>query len=140
VAEAVTALAAVSRRRRTASLLYEAILLAAVLWCAGFLYAFVQHASGFAVPRWVYQFYLLLVAGVYFVTQWGKGQTLAMKTWRIRLVSRNGGRIGLGRGVLRYLIACVSVLSLGAGFVWALFDSERQFLHDRIAATRLVSA
>jgi uncharacterized RDD family membrane protein YckC len=140
VSEEVAALPAASMRRRTASLLYEAILLAAVLWCAGFLYAFIQHASGFSVPRWVYQLYLLLVAGVYFVAQWRKGQTLAMKTWRIRLVTRNGGRIAIGRGVLRYLIACVGVLLLGAGFVWALFDSERQFLHDRIAATRLVSA
>jgi hypothetical protein len=35
------------------------------------------------------------------------------------------------------LLLC-AVLALGAGFAWALVDQDHQFLHDRLAGTRIV--
>jgi hypothetical protein len=39
---------------------------------------------------------------------------------------------------LRYLLALVSTFMLGLGFVWALIDRERCFLHDRLAGTCII--
>jgi uncharacterized RDD family membrane protein YckC len=39
---------------------------------------------------------------------------------------------------LRYVLAWPCLVYLGAGLFWAIFDRDRQFLHDRLAGTRLV--
>jgi uncharacterized RDD family membrane protein YckC len=62
-----------------------------------------------------------------------------MKTWRIRVVSKDGGRVELMRGIRRYLIAVPGVAVFGLGLLWALVDRDRQFLHDRLAGTRLAT-
>jgi len=61
-----------------------------------------------------------------------------MKTWRIRLVNPDGTRLTLGQAALRFVIALLGLLLAGFGFWWALFDRDRQFLHDRIVGTRLI--
>jgi uncharacterized RDD family membrane protein YckC len=89
--------------------------------------------------RGLYQFYLLLVAGLYFVRFWRRGgQTLAMKTWQIRLCAHDGSLLSLDQAWRRYLLAVVGGVLFGFGFFWALWDRDRQFLHDRLAGTRLV--
>ena len=125
--------------RRTLSLIYEALLVAAVLWCAGFLYAIVESRVSSVHFRAAYQLYLLSIAGIYFIWQWQRGQTLPMRTWHVRLVTRNGAAVSFGQAVARFVFATVGLLLLGLGFFWALVDSERQFLHDRLTGTRLVS-
>ncbi len=125
--------------RRLAALFYEALLLLAVLWLAGLLFSLIGLELRLPHPRLAYQLYLVLVAGGYFVWQWVRGgQTLPMKTWRLRLVARDGGSLTWRQAWLRYLAALVGLAVLGLGFVWALFDRDRLFLHDRIAGTRLV--
>jgi uncharacterized RDD family membrane protein YckC len=61
-----------------------------------------------------------------------------MKTWRIRLVQANGDTLTFKQAVLRFFLALLGLLLAGAGFWWALVDRDRQFLHDRLAGTRLV--
>jgi uncharacterized RDD family membrane protein YckC len=61
-----------------------------------------------------------------------------MQTWKMRVVRGDGMSIGIGQAILRYVLAWFSLLSIGAGFLWAFFDRERQFLHDRLAGTRIV--
>jgi uncharacterized RDD family membrane protein YckC len=63
-----------------------------------------------------------------------------MKTWHIRLVRADGGLLTRARAVHRYLLSLLSFFALGLGFVWALFDRDRQFLHDRLAGTAIVDA
>ena len=76
---------------------------------------------------------------IYFMWCWlNGGQTLPMKTWKIRLVSKDGGRIRPAQALLRYLAAWPSTVLL-IGIFWALIDREQLFLHDRIAGTRLIS-
>jgi uncharacterized RDD family membrane protein YckC len=98
---------------------------------------------------------------LYFVWFWTHGgQTLAMKTWRIRLVAADGKPVPVWRAILRYLLAWLWFLP-GLALAWALqahtwmlalipsvnmllwalasyLDPQRQFLHDRLAGTRLV--
>jgi len=130
-----------SIRRRLASMLYESLLLLGVL-SATFLapHLLIGIAWRVTAPGAVLAAHVYLVLAVYFIWLWRKsGQTLAMQTWRIRLVRASDGRlVSVPQAWLRYTLAWLSVLFYGAGLLWALFDRDRQFLHDRLAGTRLV--
>ena len=126
--------------RRLACVAYELLLLAAVVLIATFPFLALFGDSAHGWRRNVLQAWLLLIVGSYLIAFWTHGgQTLAMKTWRIRLVSADGGRVGLGQAFHRYVLAVLGTAALGLGFAWALVDRERQFLHDRLAGTALVT-
>jgi uncharacterized RDD family membrane protein YckC len=125
---------------RIAAMIYESLLVTAVVFVAAlpFLYLVGNAETGWR--HLVFQLYLVVILFAYFSTFWLRsGQTLAMKTWRIRLVDANGETLTFGQVLLRFFLALFGLLLAGAGFWWALFDRDRQFLHDRIAGTRLVS-
>ena len=125
--------------RRLACLVYDGLLLTAVLWFAALPLQLVEAGVGASHSRPLFQVYLVVIAGVYFIWQWVRsGQTLAMKTWRLRLVDAAGREVAFPQALLRYVVAVAGVALAGVGFIWAFFDSQRQFLHDRIARTRIV--
>jgi len=126
--------------RRLASLFYEALLLAALLMAGALPFVILARGADPLAARPLAQLYLLAIAGAYFVWQWVRGgRTLAMKTWRLKLITRDGGALTLRHAVQRYLFAVAGTAAFGAGFLWALLDRERQFLHDRLAGTRIVN-
>jgi uncharacterized RDD family membrane protein YckC len=55
------------------------------------------------------------------------------------IVARDGGPLGVRQAIYRYILALGGTLLAGAGFLWALADREGQFLHDRLAGTRIVN-
>lgn len=123
---------------RLTAMVYETLLLLAVLFFAAFL--FVTLTQAVHLPRFIFQGYLLAVIAVYFLWFWTHGgQTLAMKTWRIKLLAHGGEALTVRRALLRFLLAWLSVGLAGMGIIWAWFDLDRQFLHDRLAHTRLVT-
>lgn len=126
--------------RRLSGMCYELLLLSAVLMVTLIiphimLAAFAHRlATGFVL--WTHLFLVLLV---YFVGFWSHGgQTLAMKTWRIHLLTSTGTPVQPARALLRYILCWPSLGLCGIGILWALFDRDAQFLHDRLAGTRLV--
>lgn len=83
----------------------------------------------------------VLLIGCYFCFFWHKsGQTLGMKTWRIEVRNLDGHFMSWPQAIKRWLLACVSLAFLGAGYWWALINSNRQTLHDAWSAsyTRLL--
>ena len=125
--------------RRLTGMAYEALLLVGVLLIAFVLPhvligALTRYLAGPAL-LWAHLFLVLLVYFGWFWTH--GGQTLAMKTWRIRLVAADGGAVTPRQALLRFLLCWPSLLLVGLGLLWALFDRDRQFLHDRLAGTRL---
>jgi len=114
---------------------YEAVLLFAVAFFAAWLFFFAsggQDATSGALRVALQLFIGVMFAG-YFLWCWLRGgQTLAMKAWHIRLVD-----VTPGKAVLRFVLAA---LLLPVSIAWALFDRDRQFLHDRLAGTRLTNA
>jgi uncharacterized RDD family membrane protein YckC len=124
-----------SLARRLASLLYEAFLVFAVAFFATWLFFFAsgaRDATSGALRVELQLFNLVVLAG-YFLWCWLRGgQTLAMRAWKIRLVD-----VTPERAVLRFVLA-LALLPLSV--LWALVDRDRQFLHDRLAGTRLVQA
>ena len=136
-----TAPRAPSFLRRLASALYDLLLVVALMFIATFPFlAFFGDATQ-GWRRHVLQAWIVFVVGSYFVWFWTHGgQTLPMKTWRIRLVRHDGGAIGTARAAHRYVLALLGAAALGLGFLWALVDRDRQFLHDRLSGTALIDA
>lgn len=129
-----------SLQRRFASLLYEALLLAGALLVAFLLpHMALGMGLGLIAPGPLLLAHVFIVVAAYFLWQWRHGgQTLAMKTWRLRLVSLDGAPPSLRQLFLRQILSWPSVLFYGAGLLWAFFDRDRQFLHDRLAGTRII--
>ncbi len=83
--------------------------------------------------------HLIIVLACYFLWYWRHGgQTLAMQTWKIQLVSAIDTTPSWPQLILRFVLSWLSIGFYGAGIIWALFDRDRQFLHDRLAGTRIV--
>ena len=121
--------------RRLAAMLYEALLVFAVAFFAAWLFFFASGGREATAGglRLALQLFVLAVVAAYFLWCWLRGgQTLAMRAWRIRLV-----RVTPAKALLRLLLAFLLVPT-GLSIFWSLFDADRQFLHDRIAGTRLI--
>jgi uncharacterized RDD family membrane protein YckC len=147
--------------RRMACWLYEGVLLFGVVFIAGYLFSALSQTRNALDNRHPLMAFLFLVLGIYFVWFWTHGQTLAMKTWHIRVVGRNGRAVSQQRAALRYLTTwCwflpplaaavlldasgTETLVLVVGWVvfWALasrLHPQKQFWHDAVAGTRLIT-
>ncbi len=133
-----------------------------VVFIAGYLFSTLTQTRNALDNRHALQAFLLVVFGIYFTWFWAKGQTLAMKTWHIRVVNAQGQALSQRRALLRYALswlwflpplaasaawqlpsAQTAVLTLGWVAIWALlsrFHPQRQFWHDAWAGTRLIDA
>jgi uncharacterized RDD family membrane protein YckC len=147
--------------RRMACWLYEGMLMFGVVFIAGYLFSALTQTRHAMDNRHELQAFLFLVFGIYFTWFWAKGQTLAMKTWHIRVVDTQGRPISQGRALWRYVLSWlwflppmavgyvqalgateILVLTLGWVAVWAIlarFHPAQQFWHDAWAGTRLIS-
>lgn len=122
--------------RRFGAMLYEALLLLALLFIADYLFISLTHNAQSPALKTILRLYLLVVMGLYFTWFWTRGQSLAMKTWHIRVVTVAGEPLKARQALMRFLLAA---LLFGLSQFWALVDSDRQFLHDRLNRTRLVA-
>lgn len=152
--------------RRWGALLYEALLMFALLLVTGFALLPLIGAPA-ATPHTVDRLYVLpsssqtflflcyvAILGIYCVAFWTGGRrTLAMKTWGLSLRTSSGQPLVVRDAVKRYLFgwigpgaALAAYLVIGrwglvAGllnYAWAWFDPQSLFLHDRLAGTRVV--
>ena len=134
-------LRAASLFRRLASGLYELLILVALVFIATLPFSYLFGDATHGWKRHLLQGWVVLVMAAYFTWFWTRGgQTLPMKTWRFRVVRADGAPLSAGRALHRYALAVLGFLALGLGFLWALVDRDRQFLHDRLAGTALVDA
>ena len=125
--------------RRLASLLYDTLVVAALLILASAIVTTLSGQISDSAPKAALQLLALALVTAYFIWCWVRGgQTLAMKTWRIQVIEPGHAGIRVATALKRYLIAAGGLALAGIGFWWALFDREGQFLHDRVIGTRLV--
>ena len=156
-----------SLARRMACFTYEATLLFGLALIPGVLGAIFFAQTGQRHPLQsdtALRIYALALYAVYFVWLWStRGQTLAMQTWRIRVVTAAGGPLSQGRALARFAACCVAWFGPAALLSWwlawpparslvaatlgvvgyallTLLEPERQFWHDRVCGTRLVDA
>ena len=143
-------------------LLYKYWVLFGVIFIADYLFSALSQTRHAMENRHPQQIFLFLVLGIYFVWFWARGQTLAMKTWHIRVVARSGNPLTQKQALIRYVLswmwflpplALVWLLDLDARFsllallAWVLawagsatLHKDRQFPHDALAGTRLVNS
>lgn len=127
--------------RRLLSLVYELLLLTALVLLTGAIALTIEQIATLEHARTITRLLVALSGIGYFAWQWHHlGQTLPMKTWRIRLETTDGKPVPITRAVLRACLAFAGYLFFGIAVLWAFVDRDGQFLHDRIAGTRLVTA
>jgi uncharacterized RDD family membrane protein YckC len=153
-----------SIRRRLACMLYESVLLFGVVMTAGYLYSSLTQQRHALQGSTGLQFFLFVVLGIYFAGFWSRsGQTLAMKTWHIRLQTAHGGVPSQWRAFSRYVaswlwflpaLACAHLSGIRSTLAFAVIvaagmlayallarlRADRQFLHDVLCGTQLVDA
>jgi uncharacterized RDD family membrane protein YckC len=143
-------------------MVYEAMLLFAVVFVAGLIFDIWTQSRHALTLRHARELWLFLVMGAYFVFFWSRsGQTLAMKTWSIRVVDIDQAKLPVVKAVVRYCLAwlwflpglalayqfelkswssiVVVCLGMASWALTAVFDKDKQFLHDRLAKTRLIN-
>lgn len=119
-------------------MVYESVLLTALLLAGALPFVMLSQETGGSINRPLFRLYLVALTGAYFTWQWRRGGTLAMKTWRLRLVTAGGMPLTWKHATQRYVFALAGMLLLGTGFLWALLDREKLFLHDRLAGTKIM--
>jgi uncharacterized RDD family membrane protein YckC len=126
--------------RRLGGLLYDGLTLVALWLLASAVFTSLYGAVNTASSRLLLQAFSLTIIAGYFLWCWTHGgQTLAMRTWRIKVVYANGAPLTMLGACLRFFLALAGISVGGVGLWWALLDRDGQFLHDRLAKTRLIN-
>lgn len=141
----------VSLFKRLMAIVYDVLLLTALLFTVGVLVAGIMTFAlndGNAItaehPFYIISQIIILcilfcVSFLFFSWFWMHGgQTLGMRTWRIQLVSVDDSAISWKQSAFRFMAAIISWLVFGLGFIWVLFDKEKRSWHDVFSATKLV--
>ncbi len=131
--------------RRLAAILYDTLLVFGLLLLATMVVTLpvgilAGEAASQALPgNLLFRLWLALVPPAFFLLFWLKGgQTLGMRSWRLRVVRSDGAALTLSDALKRLLGALLSWLPLGLGYLWILVDRDRLAWHDRLSGTRLV--
>ncbi len=127
-----------------ASFVYDALVTIALSFLMGGLFIVTVGDATQGFKRYALQLFLWCSIGCYFVWCWTRsGQTLAMQTWRLKLVQTHSVSahipINVSTAIIRYTFATMSLMLFGVGFFWALFDRDRRYLHDRLLKTAIIS-
>ncbi len=151
-----------SLKRRMACWIYEGVLLFGVVFIAGYLFSTLSQTRNAMDNRHALQAFIFLVFGLYFTWFWRKGQTLAMKTWKIRITNLSGGPISQSQAVFRYVLCWIwfvpplaisnlmelhGLNSLGILIIWVLawalsskLNPTKQLWQDTWANTQLLTS
>ena len=130
--------------RRLAALLYDSVLLAALLVAFTSGAVFLNHrraiepeTAGFWV--YVYRAGLIGVIAGYYLLNWTRsGQTLGMRAWHLRAVTAAGKPLSMKAAALRFICGALAWTPAALGVLWLYFDPEHLALHDRLSGTRVV--
>ena len=126
--------------RRLGAMFYDSLLLFAILFMLSYPYVWLTGGKNPGmIVKTAYQIYLLAICFFFFAGFWTHGgQTLGMRTWGIRVVRHDGAPVTWTDALKRFAFAWVSLLCLGLGFLWVLYDRDKLTWHDWLSGTRLM--
>lgn len=132
--------------RRVGAIFYDSMLVVSFLFVAGMLSMKgmmlamdLENVPAGSVAAKAFFVYLVLLAYLFFAWFWiHGGQTLGMRAWKVKLVRQDGMTISWGQAFLRFCYSIVSWVPLGAGYLWALIDKDKQAWHDKASRSYLI--
>lgn len=125
--------------RRLAAMFYDGLLLFSVLFFASLILLPLSVDTAVESGNPVYNFFLLAIGYLYFCWQWVSGrQTLGMRCWHIYAVSVSGENLDWKQASLRFVVAVLSLVVFGLGFVWSVFEKNKLAWHDSLSHSRLI--
>ncbi|HEY9051579.1 MAG TPA: RDD family protein [Gammaproteobacteria bacterium] len=137
--------------KRLLAIFYDSLLLMALLFVTGIIVSsistfMINDGNAITAEHPFFVFHrtsvlvtLLAVSFLFFGWFWTHGgQTLGMRTWRLKLQTLDGGNINWSVAGVRFLAAMVSWIVFGLGFIWSLFDKNKRTWHDRMSDTVLI--
>jgi len=133
---------AASLPRILGAVIYDFIIVCAIIFIAAQWFPLVPEPYQDVLALVLFkQVYVLGICFIYFAYSWQRGgQTIGMKSWRIQLHSSDPQRtvVGWRQSAIRYLVAIISWLTLGMGYLWILFNPQRKSWHDIASGTHLI--
>ncbi|MEM1243573.1 MAG: RDD family protein [Pseudomonadota bacterium] len=127
----------VSLIRRAAALLYDGLILFAIMLLFTGVVIIIRHDKAIPPESLWFQGILIAICLIYFCYFWIRyGQTLGMLAWKIKLSQKNGNPIHFKQAIFRFFLACLSLLVFALGFIFCLFNKEKLTLHDKLLGTR----
>ena len=125
--------------RRLAAIVYDLMLLLGILFVATAVVLPLTDGEAVRPGNPIYATYIFFICFFFYGWFWTHGgQTLGMRAWKLRVQQRNGAGLTWWHALLRFLVAIISWLALGLGFLWILVDPERATWHDRASETVIV--
>lgn len=124
--------------RRMAVVLYDSILLLAVLFLATIIALPFNSGEAFSSSQVLYPAYLFAVSFVFYGWFWiHGGQTLGLRSWKLTILTLDQKPISWKQAFIRFTTAIISWLCLGLGFIWLLVDKKKLTWHDRLSGSTL---
>lgn len=127
-----------SLARRLGALLYDSLLVLALMFLVTLPFIAIRGGEPVESGEGPYRIALLVMAYLFFVGFWSMhGRTLGMQSWRMQLETVDGKKPDIARASLRFFAAVLSLIPLGLGFWWQIWDKDSLTWHDRLSGTRL---
>lgn len=124
--------------RRLAAILYDLLLLIAVLFVATALLLPLNKGEAFTVQQFFYPLYLLTISFLFYAWFWTHGgQTLGLRAWKIKVLTFDQKPISWKQALLRFVTAILSWGIFGLGFLWILIDKDHRSWYDNLSKTAL---
>ena len=121
------------------AMVYDAFLLFALMMIAAIPVVAIAGANSDFFRSPLYTLYLYTISMIFFGWFWTHGgQTLGMRSWKIRVIRDDNRPLGWDSVVIRYLMATISLILFGLGFLWILFDRDNLAWHDLISRTHVI--
>lgn len=124
--------------RRLAAILYDLLLLIAVLFVATALLLPLNKGEAFTAQQFFYPLYLLIISFLFYAWFWTHGgQTLGLRAWKIKVLTFDLKPVSWKQAFFRFVAAILSWGLFGLGFFWILIDKNHRSWHDNLSKTAL---
>jgi uncharacterized RDD family membrane protein YckC len=128
----------ISLARRLGAILYDFLLLATILIFASLFFAIPFNITPEHPLFIIYQSYIYVISFFFYAWSWTRGgQTLGMKTWKFKITRLDGSSMNWLDALIRFVVAIISWLPFGLGYLWSLFDKQKRTWHDIASKTQL---
>ena len=129
----------VTLARRLGVILYDFLLLLSILVIISSIIAVIFKLTPEHPYFVIYQAFVFIISFFFYSWFWiHGGQTLGMKTWKIKITNIDGSSVSWNNATIRFVTAIFSWLPLGLGYIWSIHDKKKRAWHDIASKTCLI--